>query len=890
MLPKGQYNPGETEKEILNFWMENNFYKPEYDGKTGRIQTEEEFLNDPRETFTIICPPPNANGNLHLGHMSGYAYQDLMGRYNRMRGKRVLLLPGKDHAGIQTEVVFEEELRNKGIDKKTLGREEFYKQCYDFCIEKAANARSQEKNIGLSADFDRELFTLDPRIVENVMNAFKLMYEDGLIYRGKRLINWCPRCQSALADIDTEFKDSVGKFFYFKYGFLQPESKAIEIKNNYQGKTIKWNFERNKTKDGKDDLPFAYGHTKGESNLEVIGIGFNGNEEEFSGKVIGIQMRLDNNFRLVVIKEDFSGDINSEINKTFLFEIKYYAGAHIILFDDYPEDKFYTNGFILATVRPETIFGDTGIAVDPDDNRYAEYVSKEYEVLTIDGTVKLKIVADNSVEESFGSGMVKVTPAHAFEDWDIAQRHPELMPEKQVIDFFGKLNHMAGKYEGMKVKEARNAMIDDMRTIGMLVYLNENYENRLRICERCKHPIEPLISHQWFVDTKPLKEKAKRLVEEGLTEIMPEGNKKMYIDWMNNPEDWCITRQLWWGYRIPVWYSGVREEYVTETGEVREKINGQVVENKNDYAKLLKVEIQKPEGDNWIQDADVLDTWFSSGQWPFLTLKAKENDFDKFYPSQVMETGWDILIFWVSRMMLLNPYRAEKDGITDEKKQIPFSNVYLHGLVLDKNGVKMSKSKGNGIDPFEMMNKYGTDALRFSFIVGNAVGQNYRLYEEKIESYKNFCNKIWNASRFVLMNLEGVEAKTIIESEIKEDSNKEIYSHIVSVKEKITKLLDEFKFGIAAQELYENFWHIFCDQQIETSKQHLYVFKDKETGAITSEPKPGAKEETQQILLFTLKEYLKMLHPFIPFITDRIWQEVAKNEDDHKSLMYTGWS
>lgn len=1068
MLPKGPYDPQKTEEEILAFWLENNFYSPDY--------------SDAQETFSIVLPPPNANGNLHLGHMSGYAYQDLMGRYNRMLGKKVLLLPGKDHAGIQTEVVFEKELAKKGLSKRDLGREEFYRQCYEFCIKNSENARAQEKRIGLSADFERELFTLDPKIVKEVLKAFELMYKDKLVYRDKRIINWCARCQSALADIDTEFKDSQTTFYSYKYGFVEPETKAIELKRNFENKLIDWKYERNKTKDGKTNLPFSFGTHE---NIDIIGIGYGEDPvNELSGKVVGIQMRLDQNFRLVVVNEAFDGDINEEIDKIFEFEIKYYAGAHIILFEKYAEEKYYNNGFILGTVRPETKFGDTALAVDPDDSRYKDFVGKEFEVRTLNGTTKLKIISDNAVDQNFGTGLVKVTPAHAVEDWEIANRHPdETLPEIQVIDFNGRLNHMTGKYQGLTIKEARKAIAEDMKITGMLIRVDESYMNRIRICERCKHPIEPLISYQWFVDTDPLKKKAKRLVEEGITEIMPEGKKKTYIQWMENKEDWCITRQLWWGYRLPVWYKGNHSQYITQTGEVKEKIGDKVINRLEDYEDLIyvgqsnpnthtsdfeskislsvirhgetdfnkqgkfhgitdielnetgrkqaieakdkinndydvivcspltrarqtaeivneklgseiiendllkerdfgnlegltweeyetkhpeeasknnpdfqenlekgesikdverrvqefvdwlkstsyknvlivthagiirvferlinnktKAESRNDDPDNleirhyeiekqeWFQDEDVLDTWFSSGQWPYLTLMANEGDFDTYYPTQVMETGWDILLFWVTRMMLLNPYRAKKlnPNVTDEKI-VPFKDVYLHGLVLDKNGVKMSKSKGNGIDPFEMMQRYGTDALRFSFIKGNSVGQNYRLYEEKISSNRNFCNKIWNASKFVLFNIEDSFDKLseINREELSLTSDDEsMLKHIDELIVETTRRLDEFKFGIAADELYESFWHYFADVYLEKIKTRLYT-KDREGNPInTTQEEQNSRLSAQWVIYYSIETYLKLLHPFIPFITERLWGELPKKEGEAKSIMYTKW-
>ena len=1095
MLPKGPYEPQSTEEKILAFWLENNFYSPEYKSDK-KLSTS----NQPdRETFSIVLPPPNANGNLHLGHMSGYAYQDLMGRYNRMKGKKVLLLPGKDHAGILTEVVFEKELEKEGLSKRKLGRDEFYKRCYEFCIKNSENARKQEKKIGLSADFERELFTLEPKIVDEVLKAFELMYEDKLVYRDKRIINWCPRCQSALADIDTEFKDSISPFYYFKYRFLEPEPDAIKIKNDFsQLEQVEWVFERSESEDGKESYPFALGTIKDGYQIEkgemfVHCIGFNNQNHKagdiLTGKPYGIMMRLNKKFSLILSNPDFEGDLNQEVTK--LWKVaeskKRDAGIQLIKFKDYPDDKYYTNGFVLATVRPETKFGDTALAVDPSDERYSEFIGKEFEVQTLTGTAKMKVIADYAVDKEFGTGMVKVTPAHSLEDWEIASRHPEeAFPEKQVIDFNGKMNHLAGKYEGLSVKEARKVMLEDMKASGMLVYLDEEYANRIRICERCKHPIEPLISYQWFVDTEPLKKEAKRLVDQGLTEIMPEGKKKTYLQWMESKEDWCITRQLWWGYRVPVWYKGEHTQYITETGEVKEKIGEKVIEKPEDYEGLIYVGHENPnlndtsisdkenqiiisvvrhgetdynklgkfhgitdielneigrkqameakeqiknnydviissplkraretaeiingklgleiiendllkerdfgnlegltweefskkypeeasknnidfqpelekgekiedvenrlkefiawlkasgykkpllvthagvirvierklnnltpeqsrENDpenlelrkynlkrmEWFQDEDVLDTWFSSGQWPFLTLMVKDGDYDEFYPSQVMETGWDILLFWVTRMMLLNPYRAKKlnAGATDNQT-IPFKNVYLHGLVLDKNGVKMSKSKGNGIDPFEMMQKYGTDALRYSFIKGNSAGQNYRLYEEKVSSNRNFCNKIWNASKFVLFNIED-SADSLINTNRTElnldPDDTEMLTHITKLIEETTRRLEEFKFGIAADELYESFWHHFADVYLEKIKTRLYT-KDREGNPMnTSEEELKSRFAAQWVILYALETYLKLLHPFIPFLTEKIWQSLPKKEGEAETIMYSAW-
>ncbi len=889
MLYKGPYDSKKTEPEILKFWTENGFYSPEYREKKGD--------KTKRETFTIILPPPNANGNLHLGHMSGYAYQDLMGRYNRMKGKKVLLLPGKDHAGIQTEVVFEKELEKKGKTKQMLGRETFYKACYEFCMKMSKNARSQEQALGLSADYDREMFTLDEKIVDTVLESFIQLYEDGLIYRDKRLINWCVKDQSALADIDTEFKDSETAFVYFKYGFTEPEPFALEIKNKFAGKEVEWTFERMKAKTKDLDFPSPYGeiiedfkNPNDGDKLDVIGIGYDKKlkpGDKLKGKAIGIMMRLDKNYNLIVQNPDFDGDIKKEIDENFLTWTKLKAGVHIILFEKYPDDKFYTNGFIIGTVRPETKFGDTALAVSPEDERYAEFVGKEFEVLTLKGPAKMKVIADKAVEKDFGTGALKITPAHAQEDWDIASRHPETLPEKQVINFDGKLNHLTGKYEGMTVKEARKAMIPDMEELGMLVHLDESYKNRIRICERCKHQIEPLVSYQWFLNTNPFKEKAAKLVEAGFTDILPEGKKKVYLNWMKSPEAWCLTRQLWWGYRVPVFYKEEPKEYITETGEVKEKIGDKIIEKPEDYKGLMSVSKSGEAG--WHQDEDVLDTWFSSGQWPYATLAAKEGDTKEFYPTQVMETGWDILIFWVTRMMLLNPYKAEKNlGKKKEEEQVPFKDVYLHGLVLDKNGVKMSKSKGNGIDPFEMMQLYGTDALRFSFISGNSPGQNYRLYPEKIAGFRNFINKIWNASKFALMNLENFDPNEKVE--ITEADDKEMLKTIKELTANTTRQLDKFFFGIAATELYDSFWHTFADVYIEKAKARLWT-KDKEGNPINQDGEGlNKRRQAQYTLWYCLKTYLQLLHPMIPFVTEEIWKELPKDKNEKsETIMYSQW-
>jgi valyl-tRNA synthetase len=755
-LPDGQYNFTETEKKILEFWQSKPFFKPEY------IKDE----NAP--TFTIVEPPPNANGSLHLGHMSGYAYQDLMGRYNRMKGKRVLLLPGKDHAGIQTEVIFEKELEKKGINKLDLGREEFYKQCYEFCMQMSETARSQEKRLGLAADYERELFTLDPRVVNTVLETFIKLHKDGYVYKGAKIVNWCVRCQTTLADIDTEHKERDGKMVYIKY----------PIKDS---------------------------------------------------------------------------------------------------------DQFIS----VATSRPETMLGDVAVVVNPDDERYKSLIGKTA-IIPI-ANREVPIIPSKWIDKEFGTGAMKLTTAHAPEDVKIADDYEkESGIRLSAINIIWKDGRLTGpipeKYKGMKVNAAREEIIKELQSLGLLEKV-ENMKHNVSVCERCKSVIEPLLSSQWFIKVENLKRPAIEAVKNGEVKILPEAREKMYYQWMENLRDWPVSRQLWWGYRMPVWYKGDREEFVDDNGQIIEKIGGVEITSRN-FDEVVKVSIESP-GEGWIQDPDIFDTWFSSGQWPYATLMVKEGDFEKFYPTAVMETGYDILFFWVSRMIMLGLYRTGK---------VPFNTVYLHGLVTDKNGDKMSKSKGNGIDPYEMMQKYGTDALRYSFLMGNNPGTNYPLYEDKVKGFRNFMNKIWNASKFVMMNLEGIEQYEWFEA-IKscksvgvihelplqfEPEDKEMLEKLESTEKRFDELFEKFRFGLLTEEVYNEFWHTFCDEYIEKSKSR--VWKNKETGEYSSTPE--SRQAAQAVLFYSLKSYLRMLHPFIPFITEEIWQHLVEDGKYEEALMY----
>ncbi len=702
------YNPKQVEDKIYQLWEKSGFLKASPKSK--------------KQPFCIIMPPPNANGILHIGHAVFVTLEDIMTRYQRMKGKEVLWLPGADHAGIMTQVTYEKKLAKQGKSRLKLGREEFYKQTYKFSMENKKVMETQLRKLGASCDWSRSKFTLDPKISKAVFYTFKKMYKDGLIYRGKRIISWCPRCQTALSNLEVIYQEKKDPLYYIKYGPLT-----------------------------------------------------------------------------------------------------------------------------LATVRPETKFGDTAVAVHPADKRYKKYVGKEIEIQTVLGKAEVKVVADKAVDPEFGTGVVKVTPAHDPNDFEIGQRHN--LEIRQVIGFDGKLNKKAGKYAGMKVREARKIIAKDLEKMGLMEKIDFNYKHRIAICERCKTIIEPLISEQWFIRAKKLAAPAIKAVEDKKIEFIPTHYKKLYYHWMKNIRDWCISRQIWWGHRIPVWYC--------ECGEIT-------------------VDIEKPKscpkckGKKLKQDPDTLDTWFSSGQWPFTVFgwPRQTKDFQYFYPTSVMETGWDILFFWVARMIMLGIYCTGK---------APFRYVYLHGLVRDKDRQKMSKSKGNVIDPLGVITLYGTDALRMALVFGTGSGKDTIISEEKIIGQRKFSNKIWNATRFILMNkppLINTDKKLIGTDKNLTGADKKILKVLEKTIKSVNKDLENFRFGQAAQTLYHFFWHDFCDKYIEKSKSQMSNVK--------------TKENTQKILYYVLLTSLKLLHPFMPFVTEEIYQKLPlKNKK--KCLMIETW-
>lgn len=737
------FDSNEKELQIYSLWEESGYSNPD---------NMEEYLKtkgiDIKNTFTITLPPPNANGNLHLGHVCGYSFHDVMGRYMRMTGHPTLLLPGKDHAGIQTESVFSKVLENEGKDKREMGRDAFYKATYEFCLQNVENAREQEKRIGLSADYSREFFTLDPRLTKIVYQTFYKMFEDGLVYRDKRIINQCPSCKTALADVDTEHEERRGIFAYITYPFVN-----------------------------EDDRKLA---------KELLG----------------------------------------------------------------------TEGLTVATTRPETMLGDTAVAVNPDDDRYKSFIGKN--VLLPIANREIPIIAVEDVDMELGTGALKVTPAHSPIDFEIGKKND--LPIVNVIDEEGKMEgDIPERFKGMNTIDCSKALCKELDGLGLLIKI-ENIKHDVSICERCKTPIEPIISNQWYLNVEPLAKRALEEIKKGYTGVIPTGQQKALEHFYENIQPWCISRQLWWGQRIPVWYSGGKKLYDWRLENPQKDIS----EYEKDTGNILNGTGQiflgedMPESKNgeiWEQEEDVFDTWFSSGQWPFSTLGGPDGeDFSKYYPTQMMIHARDILFWWSARMIMMGLYRTDK---------VPFSKVFLTGMILASDGSKMSKSKGNGIEPKEVFEKYGADALRLWYYSDALPGSNAPLREEKIKGNRNFVNKVWNASRFILMNIDDSELEEIASSKI--STGQRINENTEHIK-KVMNYIERYQFNLGAESIREFFWHTFCDRWIEEIKTEI---KDAEV---------GSKERIEKLaeLLYLLKENLKIMHPFIPFVTEAVWQELVK--------------
>ena len=696
------YDPKSFEKRIYSKWLEKKYFsaRPDPDKKP----------------FTIVMPPPNITGQLHMGHALDGTVQDILTRYKRMKGFEALWLPGTDHASIATEVKIVEKMRKEGLTKEMIGRDGFMKRAYEWKAQYGGRIVEQLREMGYSCDWDRLAFTMDERCSKAVKEVFVRMYEEGLIYRGDRIINWCPCCKTAISDAEVEYETEKGHLWHLKY----------PIENS---------------------------------------------------------------------------------------------------------DKY----IVVATTRPETMLGDTAVAVNPSDKRYTSLVGKNI-VLPLVGRL-IPIIADRYVEKAFGTGAVKITPAHDPNDFEVGIRHD--LPVIKVMNDDGTMNENAGKYEGMGETEARAAVVADMDKLGLLLK-TEDYEHNVGHCYRCHHTIEPMVSKQWFVRMKELAAPAIEAVKKKDIKFLPKRFEKTYLHWMENIRDWCISRQLWWGHRIPVYYCDDCGEMTVSREEIK-----------------VCPKCGKPVR----QDEDVLDTWFSSALWPFSTLgwPDKTPDLDYFYPTTVLVTAYDIITFWVSRMIF--------SGLKQMGEK-PFSDVLIHGIVRDGQGRKMSKSLGNGVDPLEVIDEYGADSLRYSLVNGIAAGGDIRYSVDKMESYRNFMNKIWNASRFVLMNCENVKIKNIENVKLTL-ADKWILHELNSTVQEVTKNLDKYEVGLAAATLYDFIWSQFCDIYIEMSKTSLY--SDDE----------NKRADTVSVLLYVLTSILKLVHPFIPFITEEIYDNLpVKDAED----------
>ncbi len=707
-LPK-IYDPKEVESSIYKMWEDGHYFHAERD--------------DTKKPFTIVMPPPNVTGQLHMGHAMDATLQDILIRFKRMQGYNALWIPGVDHAGIATQIKVEEELRvNEGLTRYDLGREKFLERVWDWKHKYGNRIVEQQKKLGASCDWDRARFTMDEGCSNAVREVFVSLYEKGLIYKGSRIINWCPHCVTALSDAEVEYVDKPGKLWHIRY-------------------------------------PLA----------------------------------------------DGTGEV------------------------------------VVATTRPETMLGDTGVCVNPNDERYQHIIGKTVILPLVNK--EIPIVADDYAEMEFGTGCVKMTPAHDPNDFEVGLRHN--LPIIRVLDDKGVVNAEGGKYEGLDRYEARKQIVADLEEQGYLVKI-EDHAHNVGTCYRCHNDVEPIISAQWFVKMKPLAQEAIRVVSEGQTRFVPDRFSKTYMNWMENVRDWCISRQLWWGHQIPAW-----------TCEC-----GHITVSREDATCC-----EKCGSKNIIREEDVLDTWFSSALWPFETLGwPKENpDLDYFYPTDVLVTGYDIIFFWVARMIFSG---CEHTGKT------PFHTVLIHGLVRDNLGRKMSKSLGNGIDPLEMIDKYGCDALRMNMVTGNSPGNDMRFYVERTEAMRNFANKLWNASRYVLMNLDENAKNELPALDQLETSDKWVLSKLNTLISEMTENLEKYELGVAVQKVYDFIWDTYCDWYIELTKARLY-----------SED-AGRKETALQVLTYVLDQILRLLHPFMPFITEEIWQSIPHEGD---ALIVAQW-
>ncbi len=887
MLPKGPYEPTKEEPEILKYWLDSKVFKPEYHAQKGLLTTAE-MKQDGRESFCIVNPPPNAYMRPHIGNVSGYAYQDVFLRFNRMNGKKVLGQPGKDHAGIQGEVVVEKIfIENKGKTKYEMGREKFYLSAYDHFQKIMPKVMADEQRIGLSSDYERNIFTLDPKIVGTVLGTFVKMYADKMVYKGVRIVNWDPVAQTTLADIDTERIDRETELVYIRYPLIKHRAWYLSCYNELMLKNLRLGIKAIETRALNPEEPERFFKEMKEGDLLVFvdktEKGVN-HVYKIATQVICFDSLADAETKLDWTKVGFGNNPSlKDLESSYEKLATGYAtkmnknGLVAISLRDLTEDEYVT----VATTRAETMLGDTAVTVNPSDERYTEI--QKYKALIPIVNREVPFITSPRIEKEFGTGAVKLTPAHAYDDYVIMTEWNEVNVEKKVgyINIVNKQGKMCGpipqKYHKFTTEECRKEVIKDLAD---LVIKKELHLQSVMIGERSKAVIEQIMSSQWFVDVEKLKAPAIDAVSSGAVKIHPNYMTKKYLTWMQNLRDWPVSRSLWWGYRIPVWYKGEIVETVNEQGQIIETIAGTEVTGIYDAVEkgLAMVQLESP-GESWVQDPDVFDTWFSSGQWPYATLIA--NDLiDTFFPSDIMETGYDILELWVSRMIMLSLYHEGK---------IPFKDVYLHGLVKAPDGQKMSKSKNNVINPDEIINKYGADSLRLLYLVGNKAGSSYPVSYEKLEGYKRFLNKIWNASKFVLNYVNDFDADVNLEDADLEASDKEMLDKVAALASSVTGQIEKFRIGLAADDLYQNFWHEFCDIYLEAVKPRLYT-KDKEGNEINNSTEAlKSMKSAKFTLVKCLKQYLKLMHPIVPFITERIWKELPKGTNESETIMYASW-
>lgn len=700
------YNPKDVEDKIYKLWEESGFFSPD------------NLPSKSKESFCIIMPPTNANGSLHAGHGLVLTIEDIMIRYKRMRGYKTLWLPGLDHAGFETQVVYEKQLEKEGRSRFKMDPKQLYEEILNFTLSNKKNIENQTRKIGASCDWSREKFTLDSDIVKTVYKTFQKLADDNLVYRGEKIVNWCPKHQTSLSDLETIDIEQTDSFYYLQYG-----------------------------------------------------------------------------------------------------------------------------PFVIATARPETKFGDKYVVMHPDDKRYTDYRDgQKIKLEWINGPITTTVIKDEAVDVNFGTGVMTITPWHDLADFEIAERHN--LEKEQIIDERGKLLPVAGEFTGMKILEARPLIIKKLKSKGLLVKVDEKYKHVIKKCYKCETPIEPQIRKQWFVKMKPLAGPAIKAIENGEIEFIPEHYKKISLHWLKNIIDWNISRQIVWGIPIPVWHH--EPKCVPRPGHEKEIKN----------CKEIIISSEEPRCEfcdaKFIRDPDTFDTWFSSSQWPFAVLGYPDsNDYKEFYPTNVMETAGEIIFFWVARMVMLGLYVTGK---------IPFKTVYLHGLILDAKGRKMSKSLGNVINPLELTEKYGTDAFRMGLVIGNTPGTSLALSENKIRGYKHFANKLWNIARFVLMNVPN-DVSNVAGADLTTEDEK-ILADLQTFVRGITEQMDNYRLYLAADEIYHHVWHTFADKIVEESKEKLASDDIK------------VKASAQRMLFEMLTTSLKILHPFMPFVTEEIWSKL----------------